>query len=404
MVSDFYAPVTGGVEQFVETLGRCLVQRGHSVAVATLKTGGCTEREERDGVRIYRLRATPQRFGSLFSDDSRRFSPPWPDPEAALGLRQVLACERPDVVHGHNWLTYSILPPLLASTAKLVISLHDYAYVCPKKNLVFADGGACTGPRLGKCLRCAGQHYGPVKGTPTVLGSRLMQPALLRKADACIAVSSSVAERSQLRERATIIPPFIADDIETHADGTIACVGELPNEPFILFVGQLGRHKGLHTLLEAYEGLTDAPPLVLIGSRREDTPTSVPANVRMLHDWPHSAVLEAWRRSLFGVVPSLWAEPFGIVSLEAMAFGHPLVASRTGGIVDCIEHGENGLLVPPGDVGALRTAIRCLVDDAHLRARMGRAAHERSFAYRAARIVPRIEAVYQGVLTHDQGI
>src|SRR5690348_10032483 len=183
MISDFYPPVTGGIEQLVETLSRRLVQQGHSVAVATLSTGSWPEPEERHGIRIYRLRATPQRIAALFSDVSRQFSPPWPDPEAVMGLRQVLAREQPEIVHGHNWLTYSVLPLLRNVRAKLVLSMHDYGYVCPKKTLVYADGSACSGPSLGKCLRCAGQHYGRVKGTPTVLGSWLMLPALLRSSD-----------------------------------------------------------------------------------------------------------------------------------------------------------------------------------------------------------------------------
>lgn len=151
-------------------------------------------------------------------------------------------------------------------------------------------------------------------------------------------------------------------------------------------------------LLEAYAGLVSAPPLVLIGARKPDTPNDLPSNVRMLHDWPHAAVLEAWRRSLFGVVPSVWPEPFGIVTLEAMAFGRPVVATRGGGVLDCVTDGETGLLVEPGDVDGLRGALSRLIEDADQRKRMGQNARQRSFEFRASAVVPRIEAVYRQVL------
>jgi glycosyltransferase involved in cell wall biosynthesis len=71
------------------------------------------------------------------------------------------------------------------------------------------------------------------------------------------------------------------------------------------------------------------------------------------------------------VVPSLWAEAFGLSVVEAMAAGVPLVATRTGGIPELVEPGRTGLLVPPGDAPALALALRRLLDDPALGVRMG---------------------------------
>lgn len=71
------------------------------------------------------------------------------------------------------------------------------------------------------------------------------------------------------------------------------------------------------------------------------------------------------------VVPSLWAEAFGLTVVEAMAAGVPLVASRTGGIPELVEEGRTGILVPPGDARALADAIRLLLAHPSLRASMG---------------------------------
>jgi glycosyltransferase involved in cell wall biosynthesis len=176
-------------------------------------------------------------------------------------------------------------------------------------------------------------------------------------------------------------------------------VSQLPAGDFLLFVGGLRRTKGIEVLLRAYAGLDAPPPLVFIGYTCPDPagPIEFPTNVRVLRDWPNEAVMHAWRRCLFGLVPSIWAEPFGIVALEAMAAGRPVIASRIGGLADLVADGETGFLVPHGDVPALQGAMARLLSDAGLVERMGRAAHRRLDRYVARSVVPRFEAVYRQV-------
>jgi glycosyltransferase involved in cell wall biosynthesis len=69
-------------------------------------------------------------------------------------------------------------------------------------------------------------------------------------------------------------------------------------------------------------------------------------------------------------------EGYGVVAREAMAYGRPVVASAVGGLVDAVEDEISGLLVPPGDAGALRAAIERLLGDPELRRRLGAAARE----------------------------
>ena len=69
-------------------------------------------------------------------------------------------------------------------------------------------------------------------------------------------------------------------------------------------------------------------------------------------------------------------EGYGVVAREAMAWGRPVVASAVGGLLDAVEDDVTGLRVPPGDVGALRSALERLLGDAELRARLGAAARD----------------------------
>jgi len=91
-------------------------------------------------------------------------------------------------------------------------------------------------------------------------------------------------------------------------------------------------------------------------------------------------------RAAIVVCPSR-REGYGVVAREAMAHGRPIVASAVGGLLDAVEDERTGLLVPPGDAGALRSAIERLLADPALRARLGAAARERAgerFSWAAA--------------------
>jgi glycosyltransferase involved in cell wall biosynthesis len=101
-------------------------------------------------------------------------------------------------------------------------------------------------------------------------------------------------------------------------------------------------------------------------------------------------------RSCDVVVTVPWYEPFGIVPLEAMACGRPVVGSAVGGLLDTIVPGTTGELVPPRDPAALADALHALLEDPDRRRRYGEAGRERAVAlYDWSAVVARTEAVYE---------
>jgi glycosyltransferase involved in cell wall biosynthesis len=402
MLAQWYSPVLGGEERHVEGLAHALADRGHEVSVATLAHQGKAADTIEDGVRIHRIDAAVQRASWLFSNNDRQSVPPFPDPALTVGLRRLIRRGRPDVIHAHNWMVHSYLPLHRRSSPPLVLTLHDYSLVCAKKNLMYR-GRWCDGPAPAKCLRCASGHYGVPKAAVTVGGLGLTLPRERRAVDRFIAVSHVVAKGNHLDTDELpydVIPNFIPDRDPAADPRTTAMLAELPREPFILYVGGLAPIKGVDVLLRAYRRLHEPPPLALIGyTTGEKVPglEDVDSRVTIHTDWPHAAVLEAWQRSLFGVVPSVWAEPFGIVAIEAMAAGRALVASRTGGLLDIVDDGETGLFSEPGDPADLARALQRLIDEPELRDRMGRSALGRVERFRQGSVVPQIEAVYARV-------
>jgi glycosyltransferase involved in cell wall biosynthesis len=105
--------------------------------------------------------------------------------------------------------------------------------------------------------------------------------------------------------------------------------------------------------------------------------------------------MEAWERALFGVTPSLWPEPFGSVVHEGMSRGKPIIGTDHGGHTDMIVDGENGRLVPPGDVHALTLAMQDLISDPARRDRLGRAARERAERFSAAAVIPQFIRAFE---------
>ncbi len=397
MLAQTYSPVVGGEERLVEDLSGQLAGRGHEVTVATLRQP-LGEPPRRDGVRVELLESSVHGIPGLSVLEERRYAAPLPDPRTTAGLRRVLREARPDVVHAHNWLVNSFLPLARGASAPLVLSLHDYGILCPTKRL-FLGGQVCSGPAPLKCMRHAFEFYGAAKGAMIATGTRLSDPWVRRRVDMFLSVSSAVEELCRVDPGVPhrIVPNFVGELPAAPADAD-AQLAFLPEGPFVLYFGDVAEDKGAANLLAAYGSLEAPPPLVLIGRRSiedlDDTPGVIAPG-----PLPHALAIEALRRSLFTVAPSIWAEPFGIVALEAAAAGKPVVASDIGGLRDIVVDGETGLMVPAGDRAALATALARMSADAEMRERMGEAAARRAVeAFSPESVVPRFEEAYRDVI------
>ena len=392
LIADFYPPYAGGVEHHVARLANGLAERGHAVAVATLAGSGSVGLSTDGAISVHRLAGLVHRSDRLFTAADRPWAPPLPDPGLARALRAVVATERPDVIHGHDWLLRSVLP-VLPRSVPLVSTLHYYSRSCAKKNLL-RDGAACPGPAPIRCTRCVAQHYGRAKG-PVILAAARLGAAWERRATAVtLAVSSACAEGNETdANRVRVVANSRIDGIPAPS------VEGLPDGPFMLYVGDLRPEKGVPVLLEAYESLAERPPLAIVGGMGHvPSPYDRLDDVHLLGERSHSEVLAAFERCLFSVVPSIWEEPFGLVVLEAMAAGKPVVASAIGGITDIVTDGVDGLLAQPGRAESFAAAIRRLLENREERESMGSAAAQTARRYAPETMLDEIEALYREVM------
>ena len=183
---------------------------------------------------------------------------------------------------------------------------------------------------------------------------------VLRRARVVIAPSSALAQEAER---------LGARDVRVIPNGV-----EVPNEvgreaePLeILYAGRLSREKGILELVAAADGMQ----LVVAG----DGPLRdrVPGALGFV---PHDELTKLYARAAVVACPS-HREGFGVTCAEAMAHGRPVVASAVGGLLDLVVHEETGLLVPPRDAVALRSALERLVGNSDLRRQLGAAARDR---------------------------
>jgi glycosyltransferase involved in cell wall biosynthesis len=174
-----------------------------------------------------------------------------------------------------------------------------------------------------------------------------------------------------------------------------------PSEPVnILYASSWSEHKGIYVLLDAIKllekrrrdfivNLAGSPYLHDFGQNlkyQKDNELVIKSLIKKLKSVkviglvPHENLPEVYGNTDIAVFPSLWKEPFGLVNLEAMSCGVPVVASKTGGIPEIVAK-DCGILVKPGDAQALAKALERLIENPKLRERMGLSGRKRALKY-----------------------
>ncbi len=210
---------------------------------------------------------------------------------------------------------------------------------------------------------------------------------ILRRRASAVLVQNST-DRALLTERGGVDPGRITLLCGAGVDlEEFVASPEPDGVPVFLFAGRFLWDKGVADFVEAarlLRGEGHPARFVLVGSADADSPGSVPLDA--IQSWSKDGVVEQWgRRSDMPAVlanasvvclPSRYGEGVPKILLEAAASGRPVVTTDWPGCRDAVHHGETGLLVAPGDVGALADAMRTLLVDPELRRRYGAAARQ----------------------------
>lgn len=298
--------------------------------------------------------------------------------DAARALAAVAAF-KPDIVH-LNKVGEVALVAAVAARWPAVMMEHDYSgFTCPGSGRYLpGPRRACERPFGAFCAvapwiqRCGSRH--PVRHGSSVvrmLEMRRMATDLRR----ILVASASMKE--------TLVGSGIAaEQVEVVGYALTATAKPLlpPGEvPVVTLIGRLYPQKGVDLALEALLALKAPCRIEVIGDGNRAPVERAAAHFDAGHPvtlrgWlDRAATVEALRATSVVVVPSLWPEPFGLVGLEAAAFGLPVVGFDTGGVREWLQDGMTGLLVRAGDKAGLAAAVERLLGDRDLRERFGQA-------------------------------
>src|SRR5258708_268679 len=175
-----------------------------------------------------------------------------------------------------------------------------------------------------------------------------------------------------------------------------------PNRPLIGIVGRLQRWKGMHVFAEAMAKIIDTKldcQGVIVGGPHDwepDYAVWLEQRVRQLGLTGKIMLagkqnnVPVWMQAMDVFVHASEGEPFGIVVVEAMSLGKPSIATKPGGPEKIIQHGKNGLLIPPNDPTKLAEAVVTYLSDPALSARIGAAARQRALEFTPERFAQRV--------------
>jgi glycogen(starch) synthase len=239
-----------------------------------------------------------------------------------------------------------------------------------------------------------------------------VQEEVIDSADRVIALTRSESELlavycPAVRGRVRIVGNGIDDNSAARA-AVNRCWNT--DSPLVLYTGRFVERKGIRELISAIPRVLESAPatrFVLAGGHRNCSGADMeywwlPPELKQYRDrihftgWLTPAQLAEWYVAADVLAVPSWYEPFGMVILEGMLYGLPIVAAEVGGPAEILEHGRTGLLCPPKDAGALADAILKLVTDARLRRRIGvAAAAEVRDTWLWPHIIGRIRGVYR---------
>jgi glycosyltransferase involved in cell wall biosynthesis len=322
---------------------------------------------------------------------------------AARRVDEAVRQHRPDVAHVHNtWfaLSGSVLEHIDRAGVPVVMTLHNYRLGCISRDL-FRDGAPCTrclgrSPAPGVRHRCYKGSYAASAVAAVELVVHRTRRTMQRNVDRFVAPSEFAADllvRAGVDASSITVKPHF-----THDPGPR--LGPPSASAEVLYVGRLAPGKGVEELLSAWQR-SPRPGLRLVlvgdGPLRAALEEQVPAGVELSGWLPRDDVLARMRSARALVFPSTWYEPFGMVLIEALAAGLPVVGFGAGAARQIVRPEPPELLVPVGDADALAKALDRLHEDPFVDEVGHRSRARFEAAFTPEQNLPALESIYRSV-------
>ena len=361
---------TGGAELQMLSLRKSLGDLGHDVRLFSSEASSIADSE---------LLADYSCFGS---NTKLQVLTQTANLSAYWRLRKILAEFEPDVVHLRIFLGQ--LSPLILPLLKDIPCLYQmamYRPICPKGTKILPDGQPCQYKAGIACLTQA-KCMTPQSWAVLMLQKQLWE-YWRNNIDYLVALSHGMKEQLE----AEGITPI---DVVYNGVRERPMRSALRDPPTVAFAGRLVATKGVEVLIKAFNIAKKTIPqarLLIAGSGEDETAyrelaiaLGIDKAITWLGHVDRTELEQQFDRAWVQVIPSLWAEPFGNVTTEAMMRGTAVIASAVGAQPEIILDRQTGYLFPPGDVAELGELLTSLLCNRPLATQIGRSGRDRAIS------------------------
>jgi len=373
----------GGVASYLHRLSAALAARGDAVQVVHADRGAAALAGVRD---------------DCVPGCTLWGQPPGHEESSAAAAMDAIRGFDPDVVHVQSCNNFT-LEALVRARYRATKTLHVYDF-CPS-NTKYHHGPdrECVYPTTSLCLPRMGYLSCTTSRRPQVWMA-LQRRA--RRANRNNAQYRKVIVASEHVRRHALATGYPADQVDVVPYFVAAAPVVTPVAGTVLTGGRLVREKGIDLFLAALSRVAAPCRAVIAGDgietsalRAQALASGLAERVQFAGWQDETAMTSLLGEAAVVAVPSRWPEPSGILGLEAMAHGRPVVAFETGGIPEWLVHGETGLLVGPGDIEGFARALDTLLSGPELAMRMGEAGRARAAdVFSGDSHLSRLDAVY----------
>ncbi|GAA0880451.1 glycosyltransferase family 4 protein [Algoriphagus jejuensis] len=364
-INSLYSPlIKGGAELSLQLIVEGMKSLGHEVVVASLHPEPAPKVDELNGVKVYRVPLENAYWPYLDTQPSTLAKMAWHARDRknlTMGkkIRQILKDEQPSVVSCHNLAGWSIAvwDEIYALGVPIIQVLHDFYLLCPNSNMNKA-GIPCED----QCMSCQLLRYSHAKNSS--------------KVSAVVGISQSILNRFTSAGYFSQASKQVIYNVRTAPEPQPPRVRK-PREKLILgYLGTVSKVKGVAWLIDQFQKLSIPRTLKIAGKGDDATLEEFRALAKIspVEFVGYVKPNEFLKTIDILVVPSLWEEPLGMVAIEALANGIPVITSGKGGLSESVKHEKNGLICSPEQPNSLGEAIVRIYDYPSLYNRLSAAA------------------------------
>ncbi|MFX1519411.1 MAG: glycosyltransferase family 4 protein [Promethearchaeota archaeon] len=370
LVTDSYYPYIGGIQRYVDELANIFSER-HEVHILTQEVPGYPEIELRNNVTIHRMK-------SLINAESSPLSVLKNHPQLSECFREL----KLDIIHTNNHCSLGVIKAAKVSKIPVIYCVHGYGLLCPKHSFIRNNDKLCDKFSNFACVRFC--NYRNIQNLLIVNDYR-KRNKLIKSSDGIIVPSKQVSQLFEIEKNNLSVIYHGVDINRFFPVRSESFKQKYDLDEYILVIARLIPEKGIEYAIRAIKEINSK--LVIIGDydlsqRAHKNPylnklyrlvetLEVQNKVLFLQFQDHCELIKALSGASVTLIPSIWREPFGLIALESLACGTPVIITHVCGVAELLDT-TVGRIIKEGAVESIIAALHKVLPNSKEMGKRGR--------------------------------